>query len=120
MWGGALAKYLLERLYKIQKRAIRIVFNVDYKASTYLLFSKNNVFTLEKLLLFNRGVYMYKILNNLAPNYLYHILSKCTNVGGKNLQSCSYENLILPGIKFVTGRKAFSYCGTVSFLQSGM
>ena len=57
------------------------MFNVDYKASTYLLFSKNNIFTLEKLLLFNRGVYMYKSLNNFAPNYLYDIFSKCTNVG---------------------------------------
>ena len=37
--GSALPKYLLERLYKIQTRAIRIVFDVDYKASTYLLFS---------------------------------------------------------------------------------
>ena len=111
VWGGALPKYFLERLYKIQKRAIRIVFNVNYKASTSLLFSKNNIFTLDKLLLFNRGVYMYKILNNLAPNYLYDIFSKCTNVGGKNLRSCSHKNLILPGIKLETGRKAFSYCG---------
>ena len=85
VWGSALPKYLLEHLYKIQKGAIRIVFIVDYKASTYLLFSKNNIFTLEKLLLFNRGVYLYKILNNLAPNYPYDIFSKCTNVGGKNL-----------------------------------
>ena len=103
VWGGALPKYLLERLYTIQKRAIRIVFNVDYKASTYLLFSKNNIFTLEKLLLINRGVYMYKILNNLAPNYLGDIFSKCTNVGGNNQRSCSNENLTLPGIKLETG-----------------
>ena len=101
--GGALPKYLLEHLYKIQTRAIRIVFIVDYKASTYLLFSKNNIFTLEKLLLFNGGVYLYKILNNLAPNYACDIFSKCTNVGGKNLRSCSNENLILPGIKLEIG-----------------
>ena len=29
----------------------------------------------------------------------------------KNFRSCSNENLILPGIKLETGRKAFSYCG---------
>ena len=79
---------------------------------------------MEKLLLFNRGVYMHKILNNLAPNYLYDIFSKCTNVGGKNLRSCSNENLILPGIKLETGRKALAIvgqtCGTVCLLQSGM
>ena len=66
---------------------------------------------MEKLLLFNRGVYLHKTLNHLAPNYLYDIFSKCINVGGKNLRSCSNENLILPGIKLETGRKAFSYCG---------
>ena len=80
VFGCALLKYLLERLYKIQKRAIRTVFNVDFKASANLLFSKHNIFTLEKLLFFNRGVYMYKIMNNFALNYPYEIFSKCTNV----------------------------------------
>ena len=83
----------------------------DYKASTCLLFSKNNIFTLEKLLLFNRGVYMYKILNNLAPNYLYDIFSKCTNAGGKNLRSCSNENFNITRYKIRNWTKSIILWG---------
>ena len=80
VWGFALPKYLLERLYQIQKRAI--VFNVDYKASTY-----NNIFTLEKLLLFNRGT---SIFMTFSAN-VQMLVDK--------LRSCSNKNLILPRIK---------------------
>ena len=54
IWSAAAPKYLLEKLYKMQKRAIRIVFDAEPFSETKYLFKDNGFMTLPQLLLYHR------------------------------------------------------------------
>ena len=110
-WGCALPQYLLTRLFRLQKRAVRIVFNVDYVSSTKDLFANNKLLNIYQVIYFYRSIYVYKSMNNILPSYLNKLFSQFEN-GERTLRS-SFDNnkLSVPKVMSQTGRKAFRYCG---------
>ena len=54
----------------MQKRAIRICGNSDYRAHTRPIFYQFNTLCLPDLVNFNSMVFMYKVFNNSLPNNL--------------------------------------------------
>ena len=83
IWGGA-TKIYLEKLHKIQKRVARIILNVDFNEMT----SKDMFYNLKWMsiydrIYFKRCIGMYKIANDLVPQYI------CDNFSSQN--QCNYS-----------------------------
>ena len=62
IWGGC-ASYLFERIYLIQKRAIRVITNSFFRAHTQILFFKLKILKLSDLYETQVILFMYKYLN---------------------------------------------------------
>jgi len=59
----------LVKLFRIQKRAIRLVSNSEWNAHTAPLFHDLNILTIHQLNLLHVALFMYKVYNNLLPQY---------------------------------------------------
>ena len=70
----------VEYIYIMQKRAIRICGNSDFRAHTRPIFYQFNTLCLPDLVNFNSMVFMYKVFNNSLPNNLLVISKRCTIV----------------------------------------
>ena len=66
IWGNTY-KSRLSELIKLQKKALRIVYNKPLYAPTNSLFQKARCLKLEDLIKLNTNVIMYKAFNNLLP-----------------------------------------------------
>ena len=67
---GILARgFDLNRLYKIQKKAIRIITNSNFNAHTSPLFKQQNLLNLEDLFAFNVIKFYFKYLHNDLPPF---------------------------------------------------
>ena len=58
------------QLFKVQKRAARLIMNQSYETPSVQLFKSLKWMTLEERFEFNRVFMIYKCLHNLAPSYL--------------------------------------------------
>ena len=63
----------LEKIFKIQKKAIRIVTNSSYHTHTAPLFGKHKILPLNKILLQAKLHFMHSIHYNYAPPTLKHM-----------------------------------------------
>jgi len=59
----------LVKLVRIQKRAIRLVANSEWNAHTAPLFRDLNILTIHQLNLLYVALFLYKVYNNLLPQY---------------------------------------------------
>ena len=67
LWG---ASPFMKRLYKIQKRAIRVICDARYNASTEDLFKSMYIMPLPDRIFYKNICMVFKCLNNLAPQYM--------------------------------------------------
>ena len=79
IWGNTY-KSRLSEVIKLQKKALRIVYNKPSYAPTNSLFQKARCLKLEDLIKLNTNVIMYKAFNNLLPQNLQCIFSNVKNV----------------------------------------
>ena len=79
IWGNTY-KSRLSEVIKLQKKALRIVYNKPFYAPTNSLFQKARCLKLEDLIKLNTNVIMYKAFNNLLPQNLQCIFSNVKNV----------------------------------------
>ena len=56
---------ILDKVFVLQKKAIRAVFNLKRNQTTKLVFSSNDLLTVYNINLCQTACYMYKALNNL-------------------------------------------------------
>ena len=66
LWGNA-NKTTLGKVYKLQKRALRIISNSHYLSSSKPLFDKYNVLNIFDMYKKEVGIFMYKYRNNMLP-----------------------------------------------------
>ena len=66
-WGTMCTKKAFNRVFKLQKKAIRIIDNACYNCATKPLFIKWNILHLEHLVTLELGKFMYKFANNILP-----------------------------------------------------
>lgn len=79
VWGNA-ANYLVNQIFVLQKRAIRLITHSHYLAHTTLLFKKLRILKLSDIILFQTAMFMYQSKNNLLPD-------SCRNLVNKNLDT---------------------------------
>lgn len=114
VWASPEKSTILEKLHKLQKRAIRIVLFAHYRAHTKPLFNKLNILNIYDLCRSQILTFVFKSSNNLLPskytNYFtsakevhYHLTRSSIN---NNLyrtnahKSCRINSLALRGPKY--------------------
>ena len=92
----------LVKLFRIQKRAIRLITNSEWNAHTAPLFRDMNILTIYQLNLLHVASFMYKVKvhNNLLPQYFVNMFMSNCNVHSHNTRQCDdfhvpYHRLVL-------------------------
>ena len=74
MWDNT-CKIYLDKIFKLQKWAIRTISNSHYRSHTRPLFSKFNIFNVHDTFKLNLGIFMYRHHSNqLSPFFFQRIL----------------------------------------------
>ena len=108
VWGNT-TKENLTKLFRLQKRAARLIFN-DYDSQSAELFKKLKWLPVESRIAQNKLVLVYKALHNMCPQYLNDMLQYQTN-NVYNMRSTEQRKLPIPKVKYEIFRKSFSYSG---------
>ena len=69
VWGNTY-RSSVEPLYRLQKRAIRIINNAGYLEHTNKLFLKSEILKIYDIIEFHTVQFLYKARNNILPNHL--------------------------------------------------
>ena len=69
VWGNASCTNI-DNLYKLQKRAARIILNATTETPSAVMFKKLEWLTIYNRIHYFRAVMMNKCMNGLAPEYL--------------------------------------------------
>ena len=69
VWGNA-TKTQINKIYKLQKRAARIILNVNTETPSSIMFKKLEWLTIYNSIEYFKAIMMYKCMNGLAPEYL--------------------------------------------------
>ena len=75
VWASPEKSVLLEMLYKLQKRATRIILYANYQAHALPLFHKLNILTIYDLCKTQILRFVYMSRSGLLPNYLHYFTS---------------------------------------------
>ena len=65
-WGNA-CKTLLDRILLLQKKALRIISNTDFRAHTDVLFSSNKLLKIHDIYSLQLGAFMFSLNNDELP-----------------------------------------------------
>ena len=75
----------LNRMFKLQKRALRIILNVDYLITpSEEMFCKLQWLSFPQRINYHTSSMVYKTLNGLAPEYLKNLLTKTSEMYSRN------------------------------------
>ena len=110
VWGNA-CDYLLNPLYMLQKKIIRIIASVSYLSHTDSLFKRYNILTTKNMYVFSIALFMFKFHHNMVPN-IFNCLFK------HNRDVCSYSTrqshlLYIPLVKYELSKRILRYAGVV-------
>ena len=108
-WGSAYSTYI-NQLFKIQKRALRIISNSPHRSSTTPLLIKYNVLSVIDMYNFELGTFMFKQRNGLLPTVFDDLFSTHSDIHSLNTKH--KHKLRLPLIKKVFCEKSIIYQGT--------
>ena len=79
LWGTC-GEVLPTKLHKIQDRAARVITKSDYDVEAGPLIDELGWKTVRELILSDTAVMMFKIMNNIAPQYLIGIFQQLRDV----------------------------------------
>ena len=99
------------RLIKLQKRAARIILNVDIMTPSEQMFSELNWLPLPKRVNYHTHVMMYKVLNNMSLEYLRDLFNSISETHGRSLRSVNKELLSIPLCRTSYYEKSFTDAG---------
>jgi len=80
LWGSSCYKEDLNRICKLQKKAIRLVNNSSFNAHTEPIFKKLSILNVNHVIELEQAKYMYKFKNNLLPAKLNQFLIRGSEI----------------------------------------
>ena len=92
-FGGSSTEHGLNKLFKLQKKAVRIVNNAGYLDPTTPLFANFNILKLNDLYYHRLGIFMYKYTHNMLPQTFNHLFSLTSSVHSYETRSSSRGDL---------------------------
>ena len=96
------------RLIKLQKRAARIILKVDLMTPSKQMFSELKWLPFPERVKYHTRVMMYKILNNMAPDYLRQLFHNVSETHERALRSADNELLTTPLCRTTYYEKSFT------------
>jgi len=66
VWGSACKKHI-DTLFRMQKKAIRLITMSAYRANTLPLFKKYKLLTLQEMHIYKVAIFMFKVHHKIAP-----------------------------------------------------
>ena len=68
IWGNS-PKYLIDHIFTLQKRFIRLIFNLKSFDSTQHLFPILKIMTIRNIFTYSSSIFIFKFIHNLLPAY---------------------------------------------------
>ena len=106
---GECPKVKHRKIFRLQKRAARIVLNVPKDSPSAYVFNQLKWMSLYQRIFYQKCLLMYFIINNVYPSYL-HTYVKAHLVNHYNLRSKN-QNLSVPFPHKEIYKKSFQYAG---------
>ena len=104
IWG-----FSLEKIIKLQKRAIRVVSNSKYNSHTEPLFKKLKLLKLTDIFNCQQIKFYHKYLNNKLPEYFTDIFTRLNN-STHNYSTRNRDNISFERVKHEYAKKRIRYC----------
>ena len=111
IWGNCNC-LLTERIIRFQKRAARLILDKDLTAPSVHLFRELNWLTFPERVMYQKALLIYKIFNDMCPDYLRDLFTLTSNVHDRTLRSSSEFQLYSPKPRTEFFRKSFVSSGT--------
>ena len=89
---GRTAKYLINKLLLLQKRALRLMYFTDEQQHAIPLFLKSNFLPIQMIYFEKTASLMYGISTNEAPSLAQQILTRAGNLHGYGTRSATRGN----------------------------
>ena len=99
LWGCC-NKYVLERLYKLQKRAVRIVTQSSYLSHSKPLFIKLRILPIFQLYEYNLGIFMFLFKKQVLPDMFNSLFVQNSDVHNYNTRTKSHLRVEYGTLKF--------------------
>ena len=94
-WGSA-SKYLIEKLFLLQKKAVRIISNSSYLAHTAPLLKELGILNIEDLYQHQYALFMFDYDRGSLPKTFNSYFCKVSDVHSHQTRSSSSKKLALP------------------------
>ena len=85
-WSGT-SSANIERKFKLQKRAARMILRADFNTSSSTIFTDLGWQPVHKRLKYNKAVFILKALNGLTPEYISSLLRPVAETHNRRLRS---------------------------------
>ncbi|CAB3980232.1 Hypothetical predicted protein [Paramuricea clavata] len=108
IWGNTSTQNL-DRLHRLQKRAARLILDLDHKAPSLPLFLELGWLPVHERIRYLRASTVYKALNNLSPSYITSLLLPFSKVRNVNTRGSTNNNLKLPEVNTNAGKRTFAF-----------
>ena len=106
VWGSVCSS-TLDKLIKLQKRIVRMIYGVPRKTPSSPLFKALNILRFNELYQYNLGMLMYKFHHSLLPNTISGLF--ITNRDIHNHFTRQSHLLHPPKVSSVLGKQSFKY-----------
>ena len=99
----------IERIFKLQKRAARIILRADFNtSSSSIMFTELGWQPVHKRLKYNKAVFIYKALNGLTPEYITSLLRPVAETYDRRLRPLVNGTLAVPRSRTSSYDSSFS------------
>ena len=86
----------MDSVIKFQKRAARCILDKDFDSPSAEMFTELKWITFTERVQYQKAILMYKIFNNLAPEYLKGLFKHTADIHQRSLRSTSDHLLYVP------------------------
>jgi len=90
LWGNATTS---DRIYKLERRAARIITDSEYRAPSDPLLEQLNWLPLPERVKYRQSQLLYKAVNRLAPDYMCALFTPISNISTRTIRSNERGNL---------------------------
>jgi len=110
IWGSCIS-VSEDKLIKFQKRAARIILYKDYNTPSTELFTELNWTTFPERVLYQKSIAMYKIVNNICPDYLKNHIAYTSEFNSRDTRSSTSVQFYNPKPNCELFRRSCMYSG---------
>ena len=110
LWGNSYYSHL-HKLKLLQKKAIRIISNTDYRAHSSKLFLNLKLLKLDDIVKFQLGTFMYKLKYNKLPSVIPHMFVSNENIHSHNTRN--KNGYLIPSVRTKCRKFTVGYAGPI-------